>query len=60
MTYKKIEYEDDENYIKNITLKGKHIKALEKLGVEKSLKFKPFVESLLKEIANKHLTTKKK
>jgi hypothetical protein len=51
MANKKIEYEDDKVYRKNIDLSGKTIKALEKLAKLESRDLKPFIELKLIEIS---------
>lgn len=53
MTKRKTEYEDEKIYQKRIELKGKTIKALDKLAEADSREFKPFVELKLVELANK-------
>ena len=51
MANRKTEYEDEKIYQKRIELKGKTIKALDKLAEADSREFKPFVELKLVELA---------
>jgi hypothetical protein len=51
MANKKIEYEDDKVYRKNIDLSGKTIKALDKMAKKELREFKPFIEIKLNELA---------
>ncbi len=52
MANRKTEYEDEKIYPKRIELKGKTIKALDKLAEADSREFKPFVELKLLELAS--------
>lgn len=55
MANKTIEYEDDVSYSKRIELKGKTIKALEKLAIKDNRKIKPFIELKLLEISKQKI-----
>lgn len=54
MANKKIDYEDDKVYRKNIDLSGKTIKSLDELAKKDNRDFKPFVELKLEEMAKKN------
>lgn len=53
MANKKIDYEDEKIYRKNIDLSGKTIKAIEKLAKKDNREFKPFLELEIQKLLKK-------